>query len=78
MPTVLRVKGYRFFFFSLEGREPVHIHVDKGDGYAKYWLNPFALARSRGFRSRELREIRGIIMENEALLEEKRHEYFSR
>ena len=30
MPTVLRVHGYRFFFFSNEGREPAHIHVQSG------------------------------------------------
>jgi hypothetical protein len=32
MPTVLRIDGYRFFFFSNEGNEPVHIHVESGDG----------------------------------------------
>lgn len=29
MPTVLRWKGYRFYFFSNEGSEPPHIHIDK-------------------------------------------------
>jgi len=77
VPTVLKVKGYRFFFFSLEGNEPAHIHVEKGDGYAKYWLDPIALARSRGFRSRQLREIYGIIEDNRTLFEDKWHEHFS-
>src|SRR5262249_55675133 len=40
MPTVLIIQGFRFFFFSNEGSEPPHIHVEKGDGYAKFWLNP--------------------------------------
>jgi hypothetical protein len=31
MPTVLTVKGFRFFFFSLEGNEPPHIHIEHGD-----------------------------------------------
>ncbi len=31
MPTVLLINGYRFFFFSNEGNEPRHIHVEKGD-----------------------------------------------
>ena len=31
MPTVLNIKGYRFFFFSLEGNEPPHIHIEYGD-----------------------------------------------
>lgn len=38
-PTILRVKGYRFFVFSRE--EPrEHVHVISGDGEAKFWLEP--------------------------------------
>jgi hypothetical protein len=54
MPTVLRVDGYRFFFYSLENNEPAHIHVERGDNAAKYWLNPVGLAMNDGFRSHEL------------------------
>jgi len=36
MPTVLRVSGFRFFFYSLEGSEPPHIHVERGDSVAKF------------------------------------------
>ena len=39
MPTVLYVKGWRFFFYSDEGNEPIHIHVQKGDSESKYWLD---------------------------------------
>jgi len=56
MPTVLRVKGYRFFFFSLEGKEPPHIHVEQAERYAKIWLEPVSIARAKGFRSSELTE----------------------
>lgn len=77
MPTVLRVNGYRFFFFSLEGREPPHIHVEKGEGYAKFWLEPVSLARSRGFRGQQLREIRDIIELHLVAIQERWHEYFS-
>ncbi|HLL71412.1 MAG TPA: DUF4160 domain-containing protein, partial [Pyrinomonadaceae bacterium] len=61
MPTVLRVKGYRFFFFSLEGSEPPHIHVELAEKVAKFWLNPVALVKSRGFRSGELSEMQRIV-----------------
>jgi hypothetical protein len=57
MPTVLRVRGYRFFFFSREGQEPAHIHVQRAECYAKYWLTPVSLARNYGFRSHELTEL---------------------
>ncbi len=77
MPTVLRVKGYRFFFFSLEGQEPPHIHVESAEKFAKFWLRPVALSKSRGFRSGQLSEIQGLIEANLVLLEEKSHEHFS-
>ena len=50
MPTVLRIEGYRFFFYSLEGSEPPHVHVGHGDKLAKFWLQPVSLAESHGFR----------------------------
>jgi hypothetical protein len=78
MSVALRVKGYRFFFFSLEGHEPPHIHVEQAERFAKFWLNPVALAKSRGFRSGELSEIQRIVEENRDTLLEKWDEHFSR
>ena len=54
MPTVLRWNGFRFYFFSNEGQEPPHIHVDRGENTVKYWLEPVAIARNIGFAAREL------------------------
>ena len=39
MPTVLYILGWRFFFYSNEGNEPIHIHAEKGDMECKYWIN---------------------------------------
>ena len=78
MPTILREKGYRFFFFSLEGKEPSHIHVEHAENYAKFWLNPISLVRNHGFRSHELTEIRKLVEKHKPLFEEKWHEYHSR
>ena len=64
MPTVLRISGARFFFYSLEGTEPPHIHVEQGDAVTKFWLDPVDLANSRGFRSHELSRIRGLVIEH--------------
>ncbi len=77
MPTVLKVKGYRFFFFSLEGGEPPHIHVEHAERYAKFWLDPIALARSRGFRRAELSELLKTIEENRQLFKDRWDERFS-
>ena len=52
MPTILVVEGFRFYFFSNEGTEPAHVHVEKGDGTAKFWLQPVELVHSDGFDTR--------------------------
>ena len=64
MPTVLRIKGFRFFFFSNEANELVHIHVESNDKYAKFWLEPVRLTRSVGYSAKELSEIRKMIGDN--------------
>ncbi len=64
MPTVLRIGSYRFFFYSLEGNEPPHIHVESGENVAKYWLEPVALAMNGGFRSHELTKLRALVTEH--------------
>jgi hypothetical protein len=43
MPEVFRCEGYVFFFYSNEGREPIHVHVRKAGGWAKFWLEPLEL-----------------------------------
>jgi hypothetical protein len=78
MPTVLRIYGYRFFFFSNEGNEPPHIHVEKDDSVAKFWLEPLEFSSSNGFNARELREISKLTEENIELFKLKWHEYFNK
>ena len=76
MPALLRVRGYRFFFFSMEGREPPHIHVAHAGRYTKFWLEPVSVADVRGFRGHEMTEIREIVVENAQFFLERWHEYF--
>jgi len=77
VPALLRVRGYRFFFYSLEDREPPHIHVAQAGRYAKFWLNPVTLASNRGFRSHELTTIQQLVDENREFFLEKWKAYFS-
>ncbi len=49
MPTVFRSGPYRFFFYASDGNEPAHIHVERDDQTAKFWLQPVRVERSRGF-----------------------------
>lgn len=76
MPTVHRQQGYRFYFFSHEPNEPPHIHVDKGDATIKVWLDSLDVAKSRGFRAREISGIVSMVAEHQAMLREKWDEHF--
>ena len=76
MPTVLRSGPYRVYFYSHEPGEPRHVHVDRDERSAKFWLEPVALARNLGFNARELTRIERILVENEAQLVEAWDEYF--
>ena len=64
MPTVLRIFGFRFFFYSPENGESTHIHVENSDKTAKFWLDPVRVARSHGFRSQELTRLRALVIEH--------------
>lgn len=78
MPTILRKDGFRFLFYSNEGNEPCHIHVKKGGGDAKIWLEPeIQEAYFYGFSPNEIKVIRETIIEHETLLKEKWNEYFN-
>jgi hypothetical protein len=76
MPTVLRISGFRFFFYSNEGKEPPHIHVEKGECVAKFWLLPVELADSYGFSASELNKTRRLVVEYQQLFINAWHEYF--
>ena len=78
MPTILRIKSYRFHFYSDEQNEPAHIHIETGDGECKYWIDPIKLARNKGIPSHKLRDIEKIIFENQVFIKEKYFEYHNR
>jgi len=76
-PTVLREGPYRFFFFSTDRHEPPHVHVERDDNRAKFWLDPVRLARNAGFSDSELRSIERLIIGSRELLLRKWNEYFT-
>ena len=76
MPTVLRIDGHRFFFFSNEGDEPPHIHIEKAENHAKFWLTPVAPAKSVGYHAAELTRLENLAEEHRLFFEGKWHEYF--
>ncbi len=77
MPTVLRIGPYRFFFYSSDKNEPVHVHVEREDNIAKVWLDPVRLQNSGGFKRSEINRILLIINEHQYELLEAWNDYFS-
>ncbi len=75
-PTVLRSGPYRFFFFSSDRGEPTHVHVDRDQRLAKFWLSPVRVASNHGFTPNELNRIAPIVREHEAALLKAWHDYF--
>jgi hypothetical protein len=70
------VGPYRVYFYSHEPNEPPHVHVDRDDESAKFWLDPVALARNLGFGPVELRRVHRLVAENRNFLLEKWYERF--
>lgn len=77
MPTVLREGPHRFFFFSREGHEPPHIHVETAERAAKFWLEPVEMVWAVGYNPREIRQLRELVAENAELFLEKWYEHFN-
>ncbi len=71
MPTLLREYGMRYFFYSNEGTEPPHVHVERDDDEGKFWLAPVRLAYDGGLNPADVRRAKVTIEEHE-------HEFLAR
>ncbi len=78
MPTVLRVGPYRFFFYAGDLDEPPHVHVERDDNIAKFWLDPARLSSSGGFARKEIKDIQRLVEDNQKRLMRSWHEFFER
>jgi len=76
VPTVLRSGPYRVFFYSADGREPPHVHVERDHRIAKFWLRPVRLQSSGGFSRVEIARVTGIVEENADVLLRSWDEFF--
>ena len=78
MPTVAREGPYRLYFFSNEGREPPHVHVerDRGRRTAKFWIAPVRLAHVERFTAVELSTIMSIVQRCESQIGRAWREHF--
>lgn len=74
MPEVFRLNGFVFFFYANEGTEPMHVHVRRGGGFAKFWMEPIALDYSQGLSPRELNQAEEAIEQNREKIKQKWYE----
>ncbi len=76
MPTVKNILGpYRFFFYSFDCNEPLHIHAQRDRATCKFWLDPVELAANHGFSPRQLSRIRSTILQHRQPIVEAWHEH---
>lgn len=78
MPTIKRIGPYRFFFYASDRDEPPHVHIERDDNVAKFWLDPVRLQSSGGFSRVEINRIAELVTNNQRELSERWDEYFSR
>ncbi|GGD97991.1 hypothetical protein GCM10011390_15970 [Aureimonas endophytica] len=76
MPTVLRWKGNRFFWYVADGREPPHVHIFRDDKECKIWLHGLSIAFNKGYTGSEMRALLAKTAEERASLLEIWHEQF--
>jgi len=82
MPTVVYIFGWRLFFYSNEGSEPIHIHAEKADMECKYWIieeevdikEAYAYNLAQGDR----KEIKKIIYQHFDLIIESWNQHFKK
>jgi Domain of unknown function (DUF4160) len=81
MPTILFMNGWRLFFYSNEGDEPVHIHAEKGDIECKFWLIIDQIEIQEAFSFNltpsSRREIKKLIYQNFDLIVSSWNNYFN-
>jgi hypothetical protein len=75
MPTLLLQDGFKFFFYANE-HEPKHIHIEKGDEFAKIELATLRVVNNR-MKPKELRKALAVVEKSRKDFERKWDEYFS-
>jgi len=81
MPTILFIYGWRLFFYSNEGTEPIHVHAQKGEMECKFWIlvDEVEIKQEYGFNLTVAgkREIKKIIYQHFDLIVDSWDKYFN-
>lgn len=74
MPTLLNLTGFKFFFYANE-HQPMHIHISKGDEFAKIELENLRVVRTN-LNPKDLKQALEITSIHQRSFMEAWHEYF--
>jgi hypothetical protein len=77
VPTIFRKGPYRFFFYAGDRNEPMHVHVERDDKVAKFWLEPIRLHTSGGFSRIEITRIQNLVHSHADDVKEAWNAYFN-
>lgn len=79
MPEIFRFFGFSFFFYSKE-HEPIHVHVEGAEGFAKYDYDGinFILKDNKGLKTNDLKKISAVVDENKDIIVARWNEYFNK
>jgi len=75
MPVLLIKNGFKFFFYANE-HDPMHIHIEKGDEYAKVNLSTMTVVKSF-MKPASLKKALIICRQYQGEFQEKWNEYFA-
>ena len=76
MPTLLYLNGFKFFFYAND-HWPAHVHVLKGERWAKIQLSDLKVVHS-SLKHQELRACLGIIESHRSEFLERWNAWFER
>lgn len=74
MPTLLMLKGFKFFFYANE-HEPKHIHVIKDEYFAKIDLETLNVSKST-FKAKDLKFVLEVVKEHQIDFVRSWNDYF--
>ncbi len=76
MPTILIQDGFRLFFYSNEGVEPPHVHVEYQGAVAKFWVQPVRAASNLGMTKKDFAKAYFLVTRHQTKVLEKWYEFF--
>ena len=76
MPTLLNAQGFKFFFYAND-HEPAHIHITKGNAWAKIEIATLSVEHST-LKAQELKTCVALVAEHQKDFQEKWNEWFNR